>query len=111
MAEEQVVAVLPVRRVIFPNQLSSFAIGKSSSVALIEHLMTAKLGMRTGKLSTSSQGELSMTLAVALLRPENPTLAVHSVGTTVKLLEKQFYSDILVRGLTISHEPTFNLIG
>ena len=43
------VAVLPVRRVIFPGQVASFAIGKPASVALIEHLL-AYLEKKPGRL-------------------------------------------------------------
>ena len=47
MAEDgNVLAVLPVRRVLFPGQLSSFAIGKKASVALIDYLLTERLGLR-----------------------------------------------------------------
>ena len=39
MAASTAYCVLPVRRVVFPGQVCSFAIGKSPSIALVEHIL------------------------------------------------------------------------
>ena len=86
---EEPIAVLPVRRVIFPSQLSSFAIGKKSSVTLVERLLS-KLGLKDKDPERLNDGfgmDRATHLVIALARPEDPELGVARVGTAVRLLE------------------------
>ena len=50
-------AVLPIRRrVVFPGQVSSFAIGKPTSIALIEHVL-AELEKNPGRMDEHARAQ------------------------------------------------------
>ena len=75
-------SVIPVRGVLYPNQVVKIAIGKRSIKHLVHHL-----GQDTAGLEDFEDGSEGATkLAVALARPggEPP---VHTVGTAVRILE------------------------
>jgi ATP-dependent Lon protease len=96
MGTDEPIAVLPVRRVIFPGQLASFAIGKKASVALIDFLLTEKLGRSLGRLDEASRAESATLLAVSLADPEESgpaPLPVRRVATAVQLLEVRAVKD------------------
>ena len=72
------ISVLPVRRVLFPMQVATYAISKRSSVALIERLLDA-LGQPFGPLDNPDE--------------EPP---IYRVGTVVRLLEVRAVTQAMV---------------
>ena len=78
--------VLPVGRVLFPGQVSSYAVGKRASVALIDHLL-ARIGASVGRLSEQAARSSEPLLALALAREKGADAPVHATGTTACLFE------------------------
>ena len=84
--------VLPIRRVLFPNQIASFAIGKQHSVALVEEMLFQLGATANGRLSESARSSSAALLCVALVRDtageKSPSArSLHAVGTAARLLE------------------------
>ena len=68
------VLVLPVRRVLLPGQTASYAVGKRSSIALVEHLLAelrlaAPIAGSSLRLAESARASSEALLALALVGP------------------------------------------
>ena len=87
-------SVLPVRRVLFPMQVATYAVGKRSSVALIERLLDA-LGQPFGPLDDLARSSSAALLAVSLAKPDEEP-PIHRVGTAVRLLEVRAVTQAMV---------------
>ena len=91
---EATFSVLPVRRVLFPMQVATYAVGKRSSVALIERLLDA-LGQPFGPLDDLARSSSAALLAVSLAKPDEEP-PIHRVGTAVRLLEVRAVTQAMV---------------
>ena len=81
--------VLPVRRVLFPNQTATYAIGRSSSVATINDALK-NLGISAGVLTDNARLSPHALLSVVLTRADGASdgiPALHDVATAARLLE------------------------
>ena len=95
-----VYGVLPVRKVVFPHQVSSFAVGKPSSVALIDNILLT-LDRRPGRLDEETRKESSLHLAVALVKEASSSgviYPVHAAATACRLLEVRIVKPSALRG-------------
>ena len=88
------ISVLPVRRVLFPMQVATYAISKRSSVALIERLLDA-LGQPFGPLDDLARSSSAALLAVSLAKPDEEP-PIYRVGTAVRLLEVRAVTQAMV---------------
>ena len=99
--------VLAVRRPLFPSQIASIAIGKSRSVALVEHVALTRLKVPAGRLSDAARSSTDALICVVLVRDtetDGPEI-LHSVGTLCRLLE---YSRSSSKGSAYPSNPNLN---
>ena len=83
--------LLPVRRVVYPSQIASFAVGRPRSVALVDEAL-GRLKAAPGRLSELARASAEALVCVVLLRDNaDPDAAgadgLHSVATICRLLE------------------------